>query len=157
MRAVFSLTGVLLAGVLGSAGLARALPAAPARCEGVEITGLAPEGAPARVVMSPAHKPLRLAPEPIARFGDLSRADVNITEGQPALNITLNPEAARRVRAYSAAHVGEGMAILVNGKPAQVFHIRDPITGDGILIAGFSRRYSERLAAEVNAHQPVCP
>jgi len=131
---------------------ARAAPA----CRTVELVALAPEGAPARVAMNGAKKPLRLAPAPIAASADLTQAYVNVTEGRPVLNVTLRPDAARRVRNYTAAHVGEGVAVVVDGQPVQVFHIRDPVTGDGVLIGGFSRRYSERLAAGINARLPPC-
>jgi preprotein translocase subunit SecD len=99
---------------------------------------------------------VHLSATPIAVTADLSRGYVNLTEGKIALNVTLSPAAAKRMRDYTAGHVGQGIAYIVDDHAVQVLRVRDPVLASGILIGGVSKTEADRIAAGINARLPAC-
>ena len=127
--------------------------AAPAACQTIEIRGVAADGD--RIVTDGDGQSVHLASTAIALTGDLSHAYVNLTEGKVALNVTLSPAAAQRMRDYTTAHVGQGIAYIVDDHAVQVLRVRDPVLASGILIGGVSKAEAERVAAGINARLPA--
>ncbi len=138
------------AGALSPPGAYAAAPA----CQTVEIRGVAADGD--RIVTDPDGQSVHLAAQPIAVTADLTHAYVNLTEGKVALNVTLSPAAAHRMRDYTAAHVGRGIAYIVDDHAVQVMRVRDPVLASGILIGGISKAEADRVAAGINARLPAC-
>ena len=68
----------------------------------------------------------------------------------------MTPDAARRVQSFSATHVGQRMAFVVNGRVINTPKILDPITGSGFLLAPFQRQAADDLAALINGRDPRC-
>jgi preprotein translocase subunit SecD len=144
----------LLAAFAVAALLPLRAQAAPAACQTVEIRGVAADGD--RIVTDAEGQSVHLAAAPIAVAADLSHAYVNLTEGKIALNVTLSPAAAHRMRDYTAAHVGQGIAYIVDDHAVQVLRVRDPVLASGILIGGISKAEADRVAAGINARLPAC-
>lgn len=133
----------LLAAVVLVAGPAQAKPEASnqrSTCPQVEIAAVAQQPG----ASGPDKTTLVSPPEVVDAY-------VNITEGQPVLNLSFKPEAARKVRDFTAAHVGGSIAMIVDGKVARVVKVLDPITGDGVLISPVERPAADDLAAKLKA------
>jgi preprotein translocase subunit SecD len=55
-----------------------------------------------------------------------------------SLDVSLTPDAGRRLEAFTAAHVGERVAILVDGETVMTPEVRDAIAGGHLEIGGSS-------------------
>ena len=73
------------------------------------------------------------------------------TYGQPAVSFTLNPEGANKFGAYTAAHIGDRMAIVLDNKVRSAPSIRGHITDSGIIEGNFSVQGAEDLALVLRA------
>ncbi len=71
--------------------------------------------------------------------------------GQPAVSFTLNPEGAKKFGAYTAAHIGDRMAIVLDNKVRSAPSIRGHITDQGIIEGNFSVQGAEDLALVLRA------
>lgn len=56
--------------------------------------------------------------------------------GEPTLYVTLTPDASRRLEAFTAGHVGERVAIFVDGEKVLEPELRDPIANGHLEITG---------------------
>lgn len=107
--------------------------------------GAAPSGACPRVEMtSPG------SPDPLVPAGGVTHAAVGVAEGQTVLNVRLTPAAAARLRSYTAAPDDKQIVMLVDGKAFKSVKVRDPITGQGVMIGPVDRRAGEVLASRIN-------
>ena len=71
---------------------------------------------------------------PIVTTKDAASARLGKAEGRDVLEVDLKEEAAARLRAYSASHVGAQLAFVVDGRVRQVGRVLDPIVGTGIIV-----------------------
>lgn len=92
---------------------------------------------------------ISLTRTPLVTSADVTGADASLTEGQWVLNLDLTDEAATRVQNFSNRHLGRTMAFLANGTIRSLPRIKDPITGKGFLIGGFSQADAKRLASAI--------
>jgi len=93
---------------------------------------------------------------PLLNFGDFTSANVSVTEGQIVLNVALTGESAKRLQTFTASHVGDRMAYVVNGRVVKVPKILDPITGTGFLIGPFPPAEGQALADAINGENSDC-
>lgn len=143
---------VVLAALAAVAGAPAEASRHAADCPRVELASVLEAPAPgARSLKFDNGPGLDLSAEDLVGPADLTNAYVSVTEGQTVLNLAFRPEAARRVRKFTAGHVGGRIAMLVDGQPMKVVKVLDPIRGDGILIGPLARRDAEALAQRINA------
>ena len=71
--------------------------------------------------------------------------------GQPAVSFTLNPEGAKKFGAYTTAHIGDRMAIVLDNKVRSAPVIRGAISDSGIIQGNFSVQGAEDLALVLRA------
>ncbi len=71
--------------------------------------------------------------------------------GQPAVSFTLNPEGANKFGSYTASHIGDRMAIVLDAKVRSAPVIRGHITDSGIIEGNFTVQGSEDLALVLRA------
>jgi preprotein translocase subunit SecD len=71
--------------------------------------------------------------------------------GQPAVSFTLNPDGAKKFSAYTAAHIGDRMAIVLDNKVRSAPVIRGHISDSGIIEGNFSVQGAEDLALVLRA------
>ncbi|KDA52997.1 hypothetical protein EG19_08350 [Thermoanaerobaculum aquaticum] len=71
--------------------------------------------------------------------------------GQPAVSFSLTPEGGRKFGAYTAAHIGEQMAIVLDNKVYSAPVIRGHITDSGIIEGQFTVQGAEDLALVLRA------
>ena len=70
---------------------------------------------------------------------------------QPAVNFSLNPEGAKRFEAYTSAHIGDRMAIVLDNKVRSAPSIRGVISDSGIIEGNFSVESAEDLSLVLRA------
>jgi preprotein translocase subunit SecD len=109
-----------------------------------------------RHISSPEGELISLTEIPLLTINDFSDANVSLTEGQIVLNVSMSPESAKRVQAFTANHVGARIAFLVNGRVINTPRILDPITGNGFLIGPFGRDEAQMLASSINQKESGC-
>jgi preprotein translocase subunit SecD len=121
--------------------------AAHAACRHVEVAAVVADKAPgARQVGG-----LRLAREPLVASAEVTGAK-SVAEGQDnAVLLQFTPEAAARLEAYTGSHVGQRMAVLIDGYPSVVTPIGGPLGANGLQISGDYRAQAVSLADSVNA------
>ena len=71
--------------------------------------------------------------------------------GQPAVSFTLNPDGANKFGSFTAAHIGDRMAIVLDAKVRSAPTIRGHITDSGIIEGNFTVQGSEDLALVLRA------
>ncbi len=71
--------------------------------------------------------------------------------GQPAVSFTLNPDGAKKFGAYTGAHIGDRMAIVLDNKVRSAPSIRGQISDSGIIEGNFSVQGAEDLALVLRA------
>ncbi len=70
---------------------------------------------------------------------------------QPAVAFSLNPEGAKKFEAWTSAHVGDRMAIILDNKVRSAPVIRSAISDSGIIEGSFSVQSAEDLALVLRA------
>jgi preprotein translocase subunit SecD len=111
---------------------------------------------PTGTVAAPDGALISLTDTPLLTIGDFTGANVSVTESQIVLNVSMPTESAKRVRTFTANHVGTRMAFLVNGRVINTPKILDPITGQGFLIGPFGRDEAQKLADSINHREKRC-
>jgi preprotein translocase subunit SecD len=71
--------------------------------------------------------------------------------GQAAVSFNLNPEGARKFEAYTGAHIGDRMAIVLDNKVRSAPVIRGQISDSGIIEGNFTIEAAEDLALVLRA------
>ena len=69
-------------------------------------------------------------------------ADTN----QPRVNFVLTGEGGRKFYNFTSAHVGEGLAVVLDNKVMEVANIREPIKDQGEIEGGFTEESAKDLA-----------
>jgi preprotein translocase subunit SecD len=87
---------------------------------------------------------------PLVSTGDITSASASRSGGEWILHFDLTEEAAKRLHDYTAQHVGDKLALLVDGKVRGAPRIAGAITG-GYQIDGLDRTDAERMANTINA------
>jgi preprotein translocase subunit SecD len=87
---------------------------------------------------------------PLLDRGDFASASVTGDGARAVLNVRLTPDGARRMRDYTAAHVGEALPLVVDGKVVHAPVIRVPISGDGLQIEPLERAVADDVARLIN-------
>src|ERR1700690_3750648 len=65
---------------------------------------------------------------------------------QPRVNFVLTGEGGRKFYSFTSAHVGEGLAVVLDGKVMEVANIREPIKDQGEIEGGFTEEAAKDLA-----------
>lgn len=139
-------------GAFASLAAAANVTAKPPPCLVIEIAGLAQPGTDgARAFPAPTSDRVTVERASIITIRDVATADTSYADGAWGLGLRFNPKAAARMRAYTAAHVGDQVAFIVQGRAKMVVKILDPNMGDGAWISPFAKDKGDALAAEINA------
>jgi preprotein translocase subunit SecD len=78
---------------------------------------------------------------------DLRTADASRDEnGQPAVSFTLTNDGGRRFFAFTSAHVGDDLAVVLDNKVQEKAVIREPIRDQGIINGRFTEQEAKDLA-----------
>jgi preprotein translocase subunit SecD len=79
---------------------------------------------------------------------DLRGADPSRSQdtNQPRVNFVLTTEGGRKFYAFTSAHVGEGLAVVLDHKVMEVANIKEPIRDQGEIEGGFTEESAKDLA-----------
>jgi len=131
---------IVLSGLLGAGCAALPLP-----CD-ISIVALPPDSALTAGEALPANLPVIAGPDDFDPTGTSIIADVN---GGAAVNLELQGPAIARVAAHTAGHIGEFMAIAINGTVISVPMIESTlpdgkmqITSGGLPGADFAEQFA---------------
>jgi preprotein translocase subunit SecD len=87
------------------------------------------------------------AAAPLALVVADARLSADSVPNTTVVDITLSPDSGKAFAAFTAAHVGDKVAIMVDGRAVMTPILRDPITGGVVEISGaFDRAEWLRLA-----------
>jgi preprotein translocase subunit SecD len=125
--------------------------AVAASCPRIEIAAVAPQGdAGARVFRRIDGGSVAVSSAPLVSSKDVIEANVSFAEGQTGLNVRVSADAAERVRGYSARHVGDQLAFIVDGRARMVLKILDPIARDGFWISPMDPAAANHVASALH-------
>ena len=65
---------------------------------------------------------------------------------QPRVNFVLTAEGGRKFYSFTSAHVGEGLAVVLDNRVMEVANIREPIRDQGEIEGGFTEESAKDLA-----------
>jgi hypothetical protein len=102
----------------------------------VEFVPLPPEDYPDLGSSLIIGEPLPIDEPALFGWEGIASVVVDETRQSPAFTVTLTPAAGAALADYTAAHVGEAMAIVLDGRVASVPTINEPIPGGQITISG---------------------
>ena len=74
-------------------------------------------------------------------------ADTN----QPRVNFVLTGDGGRKFYNFTSAHVGEGLAVVLDSKVVEVANIREPIKDQGEIEGGFTEESAKDLALKLRS------
>jgi SecD-like export protein len=109
------------------------------------------------LVPVPAAAPIPIAGQrldlrPLIRNDGFAEASLGEADGRPTLQFVFNPEAAAVLGVHTSAHVGEVIAVVVDGIVVSAPIIREPIFGGEMVIEGPDRREDLAWIVEVLRH-----
>jgi preprotein translocase subunit SecD len=87
---------------------------------------------------------------PLVATGDITGATASQSQDQWVLNFTVTDDAAKRVHEFSKQHVGNNLALVVDGKIYGTPRIASAIVGNKYRIEGFNRGDAERMATALS-------
>jgi preprotein translocase subunit SecD len=97
----------------------------------VEIASSAEAGKPLPTVDG---RTISVLDPPVVATPDVAGARLGQADGRQVLELDLDPEAAARLRSYSASHVGTQLAFVIDGRVRQVMRVLDPIVANGLMV-----------------------
>ena len=103
----------------------------------------------------PEKTPVWISPEVALTNADIARAYVDRgPEGKPCLGILFTEEGALKQSRLTKSHVGEFVAIMLDGQVTMVPKITDEITGERAMISGnFTQEEAELIAEGLSGSQ----
>lgn len=123
---------------------------AGALCQKLEVVAVAPTGQGAVRLLGP-QGPLEIEAKPLVASGEVTRAEAGVAGGDNVLRVAFTAEAAQRLQAWTSAHVGSRVAILLNGEVLRITPVGGPVGGGGIQLGGMDRSQAVSLAAGLSA------
>jgi len=129
-----------------------------ATCPAIEIAVVAHEGeAGARTFGAADGHPLMVRSRPLVSSRDIIDAGVSSAEGATGLDVRVSADAKERVRSYTAGHIGDRLAFIVEGRPKMVLKILDPIVRDGFWLSPMDPDAARKMASALRACAQLPP
>jgi preprotein translocase subunit SecD len=91
------------------------------------------------------------AASPIAATRDVRHAHASYAEGTWGLGLSFGPDAGARLKAFTAAHVGQTVTLSIDGTMVRQLKILDPLKQDELWISPMSEADAKSLAERINA------
>jgi hypothetical protein len=125
-------------------------PRSNAGCRRLEVDAVAEPGKGAVRVLGP-QGPLDIDTPPLVAWGEVTGAQAGNEAGRTVVRVTLAPEAAQRLEAWTESHLGSRLVMLLDGQVLRIGDVRAPIGADGLLITGMDRNQATLTAAGLSA------
>jgi preprotein translocase subunit SecD len=71
--------------------------------------------------------------------------------GQPEVKFTLSGEGGRKFYSFTSAHIGESLAVVLDGKVQEVANIRDSIRDSGVITGRFTEEQTRDLSLKLRS------
>ncbi len=71
--------------------------------------------------------------------------------GQPEVKFTLSSEGGRKFYSFTSAHVGDSLAVVLDGKVQEVANIRDAIRDSGVITGRFTQEQTRDLSLKLRS------
>jgi preprotein translocase subunit SecD len=124
---------------------------AGAPCPAIEMTAVtATQTDSTRTVTLNDTTTIRISRTPLVVTADITAATASQANDKWVVDFTVTDDAAKRVREFSAGHVGTNLAVVVDGKVHGTPRIAGAITGNRYQIEGFTQADAERLATAIS-------
>ena len=115
-------------------------------CPAIEVSAVADTPADStRTVALSDSTTIRISRTPLVTSADITGATASRAGDQSIVDFTVTDDAAKRVREFTAGHVGSKLALVVDGKVLGTPRIAGAVAG-GYRIDGLNRADAERLA-----------
>lgn len=118
-------------------------------CPRVEVAPVSAASS-AETVHDMAGKAVRIG-APIVASTDIVAASTSKAEGSWGVGFNLSPVAGSRLRQFTASHVGEQVAFIIDGRARKVVKVLDPLEGNAFWISPMAKGESNRLVQQVTA------
>jgi hypothetical protein len=128
-------------------------PAAPTDvrlCQRLEIDAVAPAGKGAVRVLGP-QGPVDIEVPPLVAWNEVTAAEAGVTGGQNVVRLSFAPQAAQRLEAWTGAHRGGRIVVLLDGQVIRLAEVSGAIGGAGLEVGGMDRNRAMSVAAGVSA------
>ena len=100
------------------------------------VLDTAKDGVDPTPYLDPSQPPLALDPTPLMTSADLESARMAEQFGQPALLLSMTADGAERLATVTEAHLGDQLAIVVDGVILSAPRVQSPILGGQAQITG---------------------
>ncbi|MFQ5592485.1 MAG: hypothetical protein ACE5HE_15110 [Phycisphaerae bacterium] len=96
-------------------------------------------------------QPVYVAPDSVISERDIVSARVvENRQGRPAVGVTFSEEAGARFERFTDAHIGEHLAILIDGELLTAATIRSKLGRRALIVGDFTLERAEEIAAALN-------
>lgn len=97
--------------------------------------------------VSGTERSIYLHAEVIVSNSDISRASIIQVDHSPQYNVGIefNPSGTEKIRAATAKHIGNPVAVILDGKVIMAPIVREPIAGSAVISGDFSRAEAEKI------------
>ena len=87
---------------------------------------------------------------PVVGVDDLASANTWVSKGQAFVGIKLTDDGAKKIQKFTRDHIGERMALVVDGRLIKAPTIRDPIRGSALQIEPLDKTTARQVAKAIN-------
>jgi hypothetical protein len=127
-------------------------PGAAARndtvCQKLEIVAVVPPAQAGARVLGP-QGPIDIDSRPLVAPGEVVSAEAGYDGGENLVRLGFTPAASARLSAWTGAHRGGRIVMLLDGRVIRVADIGGPIGGQGLQISGLDRSQAVAMAGGI--------
>jgi len=118
-------------------------------CQKLEVVAVTALGKGVVRVLGP-EGPLDIEAPPLVSYGEVTGAQAGANGGGTVVRVSLAPQAAQRLSAWTSSHLGSRMAVLLDGQVIRLGQVAGPIGADGLQLTGFESAQATAIAAGLN-------
>jgi hypothetical protein len=134
----------------GADGFAASGAAPATSCRKLEVVAVVPNGQGPIRLLGP-QGPIDIEAQPLVAPAEVTGAEAGVDGGENVVRLNFAPQAAARLQAWTAAHVGGRVAILLDGRVIRLADVGGPLGSHGLQIGGSDRQNSVSMAAGIAA------
>jgi len=118
-------------------------------CQRLEVDAVA-QGQGAVRILGPQGT-LDIDAPPLVAWSEVTGAEAGVEGGQTVMRFVFTPQASQRLLAWTSAHRGGRIVILLGGQVIRLVDISGPLGAEGLVVAGLDRARAVSMAAGVSA------
>ena len=118
-------------------------------CQRLEVDAEA-QGRGAVRILGP-EGPMNIDAPPLVGWNEVTGAEAGSEGGQTVVRFVFSPGASQRLQAWTSAHRGGRIVILLGGQVIRIADVGAPLGPDGLVLSGLDRAQAVSMAAGVSA------